>query len=95
MIISIGDHIRLIIHIIHFKHMGIILNKSLQEAAMVLVGSKGLLACMVHPNMLVVMITMVDKEAIFLITQCLPLLPFLHMLPALPLLLLWVQSNHR
>lgn len=95
MIISIEDHIRHIIHIILLKHLGVIINKLLQEAPMVVVG-KGLLACMVHPRILVVMTIMVDPEAIFLMSQCLlnNLLPFLHMLLALPLLL-WVQFHHR
>lgn len=58
------------------------------------VGSRDL-ACRVHPHILVVMITMVDKEAICLMLLYLPniLLPFLHMLLALPLLLLWVSPH--
>lgn len=96
MITSIEDHIQVITHSIHLQDMGVIINKPLQGATTVVVGNKGL-ACRVHPHILVVMITMADKEATCLMPQHLPniLLQFLHMVMALPMLLLWVHHHPR
>lgn len=62
MIISNGDHIILIIHSMHLRHMEIMPNTWLQEATLALVGSKGLTrAYRVHPHTVALMTIMEDK----------------------------------
>lgn len=66
MIISTVGHILLIINLMHIHHMEVILNIWLQEAAMVLVGSKDLTTvCRGHPHTVAVTITMEGKGVIY------------------------------
>ena len=87
MIINIAGPILLIINRMHIHHMEVILNIWLQEATMVLVGSKDLTTvCRGHPHTLAVMIIMEDKGVIHLMLHLLPSIPVLspHMVLVLP-----------
>lgn len=98
MITSIVGRILLTINHMLLHHMETILNIWLQEAALVLVGSKGLTTAFKgHPHTMVVMSIMEDMGVIYPMLHhphSFPVQPP-HMVLVLPLYLLWDQPQLR